>query len=623
VTARVAELGLWTAVLVAASAWMPAGCVGGGDALEIQVRPASADLHFERVRIELATEGGVGAWERRLAGAGTVVIDPGGAGAAAVRVWGVEGPAELPVVVAYGEASRADGEGRVVVAVSPATDADGDWWIDAVDNCPDRPNPLQLDGDGDEVGDACDVCPAMPDPEQLDGDGDGVGDACATATCGNGLREPGEECDDGNLERGDLCSASCRVEEPRNGALDPGEACDDGNAEPDDGCTNDGEHLPVLVEPGRPVSGAPRIVDLGRDGLVVVWTAPTSAAAPGEADVALQRIDALSGASGASVFFGRGTEARPFHVRADPASGALTALWTDQLEVGEPSVRHYRLRAGRVPADFATTAEPTDVLDQEEGFLRAWGTLGGALPLAFAFGGVSPEGTAGWWVDTAAWPPTQGEAVAATPNADVELVAAAVRTRGGWLAAWTGIDPRRPTERPAARFRRFDAEGTPVDPVDTWLDGSSAVDQLVAVYEPAADLYVVGALTATATSPWYRVDPMGGEPEGVYLGAPLPYGADVVADGAGGFVAFWMAVAGTDCVLHVQRLDAYGLAVGDELERSLGGVAGVTACNGSVALLQDGRAIVVWSRTIGVPPDATWSILWWLVPSLEALLVSP
>lgn len=36
-------------------------------------------------------------------------------------------------------------------------DADGDGITDALDNCPDVPNPLQGDADGDEVGDFCDA----------------------------------------------------------------------------------------------------------------------------------------------------------------------------------------------------------------------------------------------------------------------------------------------------------------------------------------------------------------------------------------------------------------------------------------------------------------------------------
>ncbi|MBU0551250.1 hypothetical protein KJ940_07120 [Myxococcota bacterium] len=58
------------------------------------------------------------------------------------------------------------------------SDGDGDFVCVPEDNCPDAPNPDQLDVDGDGVGDACDNCPSTINPDQLDEDGDGLGDAC-------------------------------------------------------------------------------------------------------------------------------------------------------------------------------------------------------------------------------------------------------------------------------------------------------------------------------------------------------------------------------------------------------------------------------------------------------------
>ncbi|MDX2055669.1 MAG: DUF4215 domain-containing protein [Polyangiaceae bacterium] len=73
-----------------------------------------------------------------------------------------------------------------------------------------------------------------------------------TATCGNGLIETGEVCDDGNSTPGDGCSGLCRVEANfacpapgaacvttivcGNGTLEGSEACDDRNVLPLDGC---------------------------------------------------------------------------------------------------------------------------------------------------------------------------------------------------------------------------------------------------------------------------------------------------------------------------------------------------------------------------------------------------
>lgn len=56
--------------------------------------------------------------------------------------------------------------------------------------------------------------------------------------CGNGVLESGEQCDDGNTQSGDGCSALCTVETPvcGNGNVEAGEQCDDGNTIPGDGC---------------------------------------------------------------------------------------------------------------------------------------------------------------------------------------------------------------------------------------------------------------------------------------------------------------------------------------------------------------------------------------------------
>ena len=73
-------------------------------------------------------------------------------------------------------------------------------------------------------------------------DGIGVGqcvdDTCAIdPTCGNGILDAGEECDDGNSDSGDGCEVVCRFEFAcGDGVLDPGEACDDGNNDDRDGC---------------------------------------------------------------------------------------------------------------------------------------------------------------------------------------------------------------------------------------------------------------------------------------------------------------------------------------------------------------------------------------------------
>lgn len=83
------------------------------------------------------------------------------------------------------------------------------------------------------------------DPGEVCDDGNLVaGDGCSPdcrslEICGNGISDyaSGEECDDGNAEAGDGCGPTCLLERCGNGVLDPGELCDDGNRVSGDGCS--------------------------------------------------------------------------------------------------------------------------------------------------------------------------------------------------------------------------------------------------------------------------------------------------------------------------------------------------------------------------------------------------
>lgn len=61
---------------------------------------------------------------------------------------------------------------------------------------------------------------------------------CAAGTCGNGLPDDNERCDDGNNRSGDGCPADCS-QPCGDGVRDPGELCDDGNIVDGDGCSAD------------------------------------------------------------------------------------------------------------------------------------------------------------------------------------------------------------------------------------------------------------------------------------------------------------------------------------------------------------------------------------------------
>ncbi len=55
-------------------------------------------------------------------------------------------------------------------------------------------------------------------------------------TCGDGVTNPGEECDDGNAIDGDGCDSNCTITRCGNGVVTAGEQCDDGNVVGDDCC---------------------------------------------------------------------------------------------------------------------------------------------------------------------------------------------------------------------------------------------------------------------------------------------------------------------------------------------------------------------------------------------------
>jgi ELWxxDGT repeat protein/cysteine-rich repeat protein len=59
------------------------------------------------------------------------------------------------------------------------------------------------------------------------------------ATCGNGVLDGSEECDDGNLVSDDGCDSDCSSTGCGNGLVTAGETCDDGNGDNDDACKND------------------------------------------------------------------------------------------------------------------------------------------------------------------------------------------------------------------------------------------------------------------------------------------------------------------------------------------------------------------------------------------------
>ena len=104
-------------------------------------------------------------------------------------------------------------------------------------------------------------------PDQID---DITAFLSALTTCGNGVVDHGEACDDGNDTRGDGCRSDCTVERCVDGIIDPGEACDDGAANGTDRCCSDTCQLNDGCDPGPECTAMPRvqsiIIDYRRTG---------------------------------------------------------------------------------------------------------------------------------------------------------------------------------------------------------------------------------------------------------------------------------------------------------------------------------------------------------------------
>ncbi|MFW6051652.1 MAG: DUF4215 domain-containing protein [Myxococcota bacterium] len=74
------------------------------------------------------------------------------------------------------------------------------------------------------------------------------------------LLQEHESCD-ANDEDGDGCRTDCTLEVCGDGIVDPGEQCDDGNTNDFDSCKR---QLPLHPRPSRPRSGLPRRAKLAK-----------------------------------------------------------------------------------------------------------------------------------------------------------------------------------------------------------------------------------------------------------------------------------------------------------------------------------------------------------------------
>jgi cysteine-rich repeat protein len=132
--------------------------------------------------------------------------------------------------------------------------------------------------------------------------------------CGNGVVEDGEECDDGNTNDADACRNRCKKAVCGDGVVAAGlEECDDGNTVPDDGCTDCKTDGATCGASGVDVVVAivfqPTLNNLG--GLFMnLGYSRAGVSIPGSADAqsVLDRVQDLTGRSGAAIFNDRDTD---------------------------------------------------------------------------------------------------------------------------------------------------------------------------------------------------------------------------------------------------------------------------------------------------------------------------
>ncbi len=145
-------------------------------------------------------------------------------------------------------------------------DMDNDGVADADDNCPETPNPDQLDEDEDGVGDLCDNCIATPNPEQLDDDADGVGDLCDNCVSTPNADQLDED-EDGVGDLCDNCIATPNPEQLDDDADGVGDLCDNCIATPNaDQLDDDGDGVGDLCDNCASTPNADQLDDDG-DGV--------------------------------------------------------------------------------------------------------------------------------------------------------------------------------------------------------------------------------------------------------------------------------------------------------------------------------------------------------------------
>jgi cysteine-rich repeat protein len=91
-------------------------------------------------------------------------------------------------------------------------------------------------------------------------DNDACTNACKNPVCGDNIVQSGEECDDGNKTNGDACTNACKSAKCGDNIVQAGEQCDDGNISGQDGRCVGGPRAGQTCGTGNPCPGQPRSI---------------------------------------------------------------------------------------------------------------------------------------------------------------------------------------------------------------------------------------------------------------------------------------------------------------------------------------------------------------------------
>jgi len=80
--------------------------------------------------------------------------------------------------------------------------------------------------------------PDLVTSEEEECEGRCAGGQCVPASCGDGVPQEGETCDDGNDDDDDACTNACQLPACGDAIVSGDEECDDGNDDNRDGCTD-------------------------------------------------------------------------------------------------------------------------------------------------------------------------------------------------------------------------------------------------------------------------------------------------------------------------------------------------------------------------------------------------